>query len=243
MGKKEVERSAKFVKRNIQLLTKLGFEDIDGGREDFKIGGVRIDICAGAEGTLLIMEAKSAEKKTEVDLRDLLRKTLGVKQLIQKGIRNDDIEGVPDKERSKYREKYDRLVIGLIGENYIFKKKDIEFVKKLPKNVNIRLWNDDFVSYYEDEYKKIGDLARFSLFGELGIRKKDPTDRLKAPALMVEHGTIKWQPVGHGWSTASGSGVVRYQFSMNPKENFGVRHSSKKRKWSRECLSARYESD
>ena len=81
VGKKEVERSAKFVRRNIQLLTKLGFEDIDGGREDFKIGGVRIDVCAGAEGTLLIMEAKSAEKKTEVDLRDLLRKTIGVKQL------------------------------------------------------------------------------------------------------------------------------------------------------------------
>jgi DNA sulfur modification protein DndB len=217
VGKKEVERSAKFVRRNIQLLTKLGFEDIDGGREDFKIGGVRIDVCAGAEGTLLIMEAKSAEKKGEVDIRDLLRKTLGVKILIQKGIRNDDVEGVPDKERSKYRKNYDRLVIGLIGENYIFKEKDKEFVKKIPKS-NLHLWNDDFVSYYEDEYKKIGNLARFSLFGELGIRKKDPTDRLRAPALMVEHGSINWKNVGKGWRTASGSGVVRYQFSMNPKE-------------------------
>jgi DGQHR domain-containing protein len=225
----DTTRSAKFAERIRVLLKNLKLVAVDGGEQNQKltIGGTQIDAIAGTPkglgSTLFVIEAKSARKEQEVDLKAHIRAARGARMDIEEGLKKGDIQGSTPAKIRDYKG-YKRLVQATIGENYLIKPKDLDALKTYRKaGVHMFAFTNDWIEFYEGEWKKIGELAKYSMLGEINVRLDNPKDRITAPALMVEHGPVKWKvsgepTLGSGWKTAEGDGIVRYQFSLNPKE-------------------------
>jgi hypothetical protein len=64
-----VQKTAeRFENQVITSLKKLGFKDVNGGR-DFRIGNIQVDTCGGHEDTLLIMECLISSKRANKSVR------------------------------------------------------------------------------------------------------------------------------------------------------------------------------
>ena len=57
------KRAKEFEGYVLGFLKRLGFNDPDGGA-NFSIGNLQVDVCGGHEDTLLIVECRSAGKKS-----------------------------------------------------------------------------------------------------------------------------------------------------------------------------------
>jgi hypothetical protein len=57
------KRAAAFEHDVMNLLKRLGFQDVDGGA-NFKVNGVQVDACGGHEDTLLVIECTTGQEET-----------------------------------------------------------------------------------------------------------------------------------------------------------------------------------
>jgi len=149
------------------LLKKLDFENVDGGRT-FKINGIQVDACAGWENALLIIECKTKQTLGKKSLRNYITEMRGKQKILEEGFAANPT----------YK-KYTFFKHLLITRNIEIRKEDYDFANERP---SIYIGNDDFLQYYSDLYSFIKPYAKYSLLGELRIRKVK-TESISAPAL------------------------------------------------------------
>ena len=72
------------------FLERLQFDDVDGGRDNFLIGGVQVDVCGGHENTLLVIECtmKQSLGKTK-SLRDKISEFRGKREILEKAFKKE----------------------------------------------------------------------------------------------------------------------------------------------------------
>lgn len=160
----------KFEEDVRSLLKKLDFENVDGGRT-FKINGIQVDACAGWENALLIIECKTKKTLGKKSLRSYISEMRGKLEILEEGFAANPI----------YK-KYTYFKHLLITRNIEIRKEDYDFANERP---SIYIGNDDFLQYYSDLYSFIKPYAKYSLLGELRIRK-DKTESISAPALRTK---------------------------------------------------------
>lgn len=156
-------------KKVVKLLSDLGFEDVDGDRNNgFKLGGQQIDACGGvpAAGTLLVIECKTKDALAKKTVRGAIKDCRAMWTPIQKAAK-----------KHKDYQKYTRMDMMILAENYQFTDADKEFAEKSDNQGNyqgkkIILKSDDFYDYYRELYRKIDKFAIFDMLGELEIRRQ-----------------------------------------------------------------------
>ena len=153
-----------------ELLKKLDFENVNGGRK-FKINGIQVDACAGWENALLIIECKTKQTLGKKSLRNYITEMRGKKEALEKGFAADPIY-----------QKYTYFKHLLITRNIEIRKEDYNFASEDP---NIYIGNDDFLQYYSDLYALIKPYAKYSLLGELRIRRVK-SESISVPALRTK---------------------------------------------------------
>jgi DNA sulfur modification protein DndB len=157
----------KFEEDVRSLLKKLDFENVDGGRT-FKINGIQVDACAGWENALLIIECKTKQTLGKKSLRSYISEMRGKQKILEEGFAANSI----------YK-KYTFFKHLLITRNIKIRKEDYDFANERP---SIYIGNDDFLQYYSDLYGLIKPYAKYSLLGELRIRRVK-AETISAPAL------------------------------------------------------------
>lgn len=157
----------KFEEDVRSLLKKLDFENVDGGRT-FKINGIQVDACAGWENALLIIECKTKQTLGKKSLRSYISEMRGKQKILEEGFAANSI----------YK-KYTFFKHLLITRNIEIRKEDYDFANERP---SIYIGNDDFLQYYSDLYGLIKPYAKYSLLGELRIRRVK-AETISAPAL------------------------------------------------------------
>ena len=163
-----------FENRIKSFLEKLQFEDIDGARDNFLIGGVQVDVCGGHDKTLLVFECTMSKELKKKSLRDKIKEMRGSVTSWGKGFRADPL----------YK-KYDSFVYILAVKNVEIRQEDIDFANADKPKVFI--FDEDFFDYYEDLFNKINQYAKFNLLGELKVRPiVDST--ISVPAFSTELG-------------------------------------------------------
>jgi DNA sulfur modification protein DndB len=153
------------------FLVKLGFSDVDGARDTFRINGIQVDACGGFDETLLIVECCMAMELKGKSLRSKINELRGKSASIKKGI-----HGHP-----KYGKYYDVRYI-LATRNIEVKRDDIVYANAYKPR--IYLWNENFIEYYEDLFGKIEKYAIFNMLGEIGIRPSQQNP-ISVPAFMT----------------------------------------------------------
>ena len=144
------------------FVKELGFSNINGGNK-FIVGGNQIDLCAGHEQTLLIIECTNQS--------DLLSKLKSVR-----GTASSTIAGfkkIP--EYSKYK-KFKSVIIHSkkVSDSVIRKAND-------PSEIKVFFWSNTLIDHYKTIQKSIGKYARFGLLSELGV-KPEVQSRITIPA-------------------------------------------------------------
>lgn len=157
----------KFEEDVRSLLKKLDFENVDGGRT-FKINNIQVDACAGWENALLIIECKTKQTLGKKSLRSYISEMRGKQKILEEGFAANSI----------YK-KYTFFKHLLITRNIEIRKEDYDFANERP---SIYIGNDDFLQYYSDLYGLIKPYAKYSLLGELRIRRVK-AETISAPAL------------------------------------------------------------
>ena len=157
------ERVRSFFKAN-------KFSDVDGGT-NFVLG-VQIDACAGYEETVLIVECKTGPSKGR-PLLDDIRILRGKMAQIREAAGKDP----------RY-EKYPNFVF-VIATN--FEIRDIDEREAAGRD-RIFLWDETFLSYYEDLLGKIGEYAKYNLLAELGVSPR-VSQRIQLPAFRANIGS------------------------------------------------------
>jgi len=149
------ERAIKFENYIGKFLRNLGFKDIGGG-SSFKFNNIQVDACGGHEQTLLIVECIYSSKKMEKSIRDKIKKLRGDANIIRNGIKKHPL----------YK-KYRSVEFVIATKNILIRDVDREFAKS---DLNIFIWDDSFITYYENLNKTIPNYARYNLLGELDIK-------------------------------------------------------------------------
>lgn len=149
------ERAIKFENYIRKFLRNLGFKDIGGG-SSFKFKNIQVDACGGHEQTLLIIECIYSSKKMRKSIRDKIKKLRGDVSIIRNGIKKHPL----------YK-KYRSVEFVIATKNILIRDVDREFAKS---DSNIFIWDDNFITYYEDLNKTIPNYARYNLLGEVGIK-------------------------------------------------------------------------
>ena len=62
------KRAKEFESHTVGFLKRMGFEDVQGGG-DFRVGNIQVDACGGHEDTLIVIECRSAGKRTGRSLK------------------------------------------------------------------------------------------------------------------------------------------------------------------------------
>jgi len=162
--------SNKHEEEILKFLKKLDFQDVNGG-SNFIIGGHQIDACAGHEKTLLIIECTTQLK----GLNQKMDSFRGKISNIIKGFREDDI----------YR-KYKKHKLIIAMKHVVETDSNITYAKK-EGSEPIYLWNNRFVKYYEELYRKIGKYSKFSLLSEIDIIPESSSN-ISIPVLSIDIG-------------------------------------------------------
>ncbi len=161
-GSGQVQKRAKeFESYVVGFLKRTGFADVQGG-SDFRVGNIQVDACGGHEDTLIVIECRSAGKRTGRSLKKDILEIRGRMPTLAKALKQ-----MP--EYSKYQKR--RLV--LATRNIELDEKDREFAsEETPK---VYIWDEPFIEYYADLVKTIGEYARFSLLSEMDIEPRIKT--------------------------------------------------------------------
>ena len=169
---RQVQRKAKqFESYVIGFLKRMGFVDVKGG-SDFRIGTIQVDACGGHEDTLIVIECRSAGKKTARSVRKDILEIRGRMSTLAKALK-----GMP--EYSKYRKR--KLV--LATRNIELMEADKEFASgETPK---VYIWDEPFIEYYADLAKTLGEYAKFSLLSEMDVEPRIKT-LASVPALKAK---------------------------------------------------------
>lgn len=156
------------------FLVKLGFLDVDGARDTFRINEIQVDACGGFDETLLIVECCMAMELKGKSLKSKINEFRGKSAIIEKGI----------EEHPKYG-KYGNVRYILATRNIEVKRDDIVYANEYKPR--IYLWDENFMEYYEDLFGKIGKYAKFNTLGEIGIRPSQQNP-ISVPAFMTSMG-------------------------------------------------------
>ena len=158
LDSKEIgKRPREFEHYIIGWMKKLGFKDVDGGTK-FVINGIQLDACGGHEDNLIIVECPTPGKRKQRPVRDDINKIRESIPILKKGF----------KSHPKYN-KYNHLVFAIALKNIIINDQDLNFAQQGHK---IYVWDEQTIEYYEELSKIIGEYARFSFLGELGIQPR-----------------------------------------------------------------------
>ncbi|MFC1594685.1 DGQHR domain-containing protein, partial [Candidatus Omnitrophota bacterium] len=154
-GKKK--RAIEFEKSVKSFFERLKFSDVDGASDSFMINGVQVDVCAGHEETLLVVECTMKQELGKKSLKEKIKLFRGGADSLKKGFRRHPVYS-----------KYKNFKFILATKNIEVRPEDITFANEhLPR---VSIWDDNHRDYYEDLYVKIKDYAKFNLLGELHIR-------------------------------------------------------------------------
>jgi DNA sulfur modification protein DndB len=177
MSEKKKARQTMFVETIKSFLERLEFNDVKGGKEDFKINGIKIDVCGGSENALIIVKCVTSQDLENRSIISMISEIRGNAELIRKGIANHPV----------YK-KYTYIVHVLAAKNVEIRKNDIDFANYGKPRVYI--WDDNFIEYYEDLYDKIKKYSKFNLLGEMGVKplQKNP---ISVPAFRYTYGRTK----------------------------------------------------
>lgn len=163
-------RATEFELSIKSFLEKLQFDNVDGARDNFLIGGVQVDSCGGHEDTLLVVECTMKQTLGKKSLRDKIGELRGKIEIWERGFRKE--------EKYKVYKRY-RYILAL--KNIEVRHEDIHYANESPR---IYLWDDNFLDYYDDLFLKIRHYAKFNLLGEVGV-KPEQQNKLQIPASMV----------------------------------------------------------
>src|SRR3990167_4245049 len=109
MGKKK--RATEFEIRVRNFLERLGFNDIGGGTDAFKINDVQVDVCGGHENTLLVIECTMLQILGKKSIRDKIVDVRGKQKGWESGF----------KRHPAYR-KYTNFVYVVAAKNIVVSK-------------------------------------------------------------------------------------------------------------------------
>jgi DGQHR domain-containing protein len=153
-----VQKTAeRFENQVITSLKKLGFKDVNGGR-DFRIGNIQVDTCGGHEDTLLIMECLISSKRANKSVRQKIQIFRGNIPILSKAFHKDEKYG-----------KYLKYKYILALKNINANEDDTNFALEKPQ---ISIWDEQFLTYYTTLSNLIGGHARYNLLGEIGIEPR-----------------------------------------------------------------------
>lgn len=165
------KRAIEFEEEIKTFVSNMKFDDIDGASDQFRINGVQVDVCAGHEDTLIIIECTRKDELGRKSLRDKIRELRGVEHTLESGF----------KKHQTYA-KYEKFRYVLATKHIDVRHEDYAFANN--EEPRVYIWNDNFVEYYMDLYDKINKYAKFNLLGEMGIRPIDAMT-IKIPAFLV----------------------------------------------------------
>jgi|GEM_PF-1041088 len=161
-----------FEQEVVAMFQQLEFENVDGARNNFLLGGVQVDAVAGWQNILIVVECttkKNLGKKK--DLSEKISSFRGKMELIKRGV----------VQHEKYK-KYTKIWFVLATKNIDIREVDKELARQEPK---IYLWYNDFLAYYADLYRYLRPYAKYDLLGELGV-KPAHHDQIRVPAFRAE---------------------------------------------------------
>ncbi len=165
-----------FEKRIKKFLEKFEFEDVEGARDDFEIGGIQLDVCGGHEDSLLVVECTMSTELRRKTLRNKIKEFRGSATSWERGF----------KTHPEYK-KYKKFIYLLATKNIDVRREDIDFANSdKPK---IYILDEDFFDYYEDLFGKINKYAKYNLLGELRIRPK-PSNNISVPAFKIKQDKV-----------------------------------------------------
>jgi DNA sulfur modification protein DndB len=173
------KESQDFEKKVKALLEKLEFNDVEGGRDNFIVGGHQVDVCARHENSLLVIECKMSQEIKRKNLRKIICEFRGKINDLKEGFKNI-------KEYAQIKEEDFRFIL-LVNENIKFRREDIELANKYPR---IHLMSEEALEYYNELYSFLKPYAKFNLLGELRIRPIDQS-LIKIPAFKTSYGKGK----------------------------------------------------
>jgi len=143
-------RAEKFEKEVKDFLEKMKFSDVGGGR-NFIINGKQVDVIAGHENTLLIIECTT--KRTIRNKIEIFKDNIPI---LKKGF-----------SEHKIYKKYQNHKFIFATNNREINEEDKKLAEKEP---TIILWHRQFLDYYMELYEVIIEYAKYNLLGELGIK-------------------------------------------------------------------------
>lgn len=154
----QIQKRAKdFEGYVLGFLKRLGFEDIpDGG--NFSIGNLQVDACGGHEDTLLIIECRTAGRKTKRSIRKDIQEIRGRMPTHATALR----------QMPQYQQ-YSRRKHIIAIKNIEILETDRAFAKESPE---VYIWDEQLIEYYEDLHKIIGDYAKFGLLSEMDVKPR-----------------------------------------------------------------------
>jgi len=172
-GRQVQKRARDFERHIIGFIDRMKFKDINGG-SDFRIGDNQVDACGGHEDTLIVIECRSAGKKTERSVRKDILEIRGRMNTLVKGMKQMLVY-------SKYR----KCKIVLATKNIEFTEADRKFARE--ENPKVYIWDEQFIEYYTDLVKIIDEYAKFGLLSEMDIEPRVKT-LVNAPAFKAKFG-------------------------------------------------------
>jgi DNA sulfur modification protein DndB len=167
-------RASLFEQEIMAFMQKLDFKDVDGGRDNFKINNVQVDVFGGHEKTLIIGECHMRQQLGKHSIREKIKNLSGTRTLLERGF----------KEHPAYKNYRDFRYI-IVTKNIDIRKEDIDFANSMIPRIYI--WDDNFIQYYFKLYKTINKYAKFNLLGEMRIRPETDSP-VCVPAFQIEVG-------------------------------------------------------
>jgi len=166
-------RAVDFENYTIGFLKRMKFADVSGG-SNFRIGNIQVDACGGHEDTLIVVECRSAGKKTVRSVRTDILEIRGRMSTLAKGM----------KQMSVYS-KYLKCKLVLATKNIEFTEADRKFARE--ENPKVYIWDEQLIEYYTDLVKIISEYAKFGLLSEMDIEPRVKT-LVNVPAFKAKFG-------------------------------------------------------
>ena len=173
-------KATKFEEKIKKFLENLEFNDIDGARDDFRIGypkAHQIDVIAGWGNTVFVLECKTSREfnKTK-NLKNDLYAFKGKIPEIHEGLKKHPI----------YKKYNHYKYILVVNEKVILRPVDKEYANSKPA---VYLWNEDFLAYYNDLYEYLKPYAKYDLLGEMSIKPVDQ-EPIRIPAFRIKFDNV-----------------------------------------------------
>jgi len=160
------------VKEIIRFLNRLGFKDVDGGK-DFLIGRKQVDACGCYEDTILIIECT-----TQKNINSKIDNFRGRISNIIKGFQIHEI----------YK-KYNKYKVILAIKKVRKTEKNIQHASD-QTHTKVYIWDSEFIRYYEDLQKTIKEYAIYNLLAEIEV-KPVSSERISVSTLFTYVGSQK----------------------------------------------------